>query len=195
MLGLRHEVAPADVLEVFLPGEVPEGHVVRLAREKVLKVAAFEPDALVLAADTVVVVDGDVLGKPATVDGAVEMLLRLSSRDHEVLTALALVTPGGAVHERLDRTRVTFRAFGSEEARAYAETGEPLDKAGAYGIQGLGAALVQSVSGDPYTVVGLPVSGLVRLLEQAGWRYAFGGGLDRVNSRPTPLPEIPPEAT
>jgi septum formation protein len=102
------------------------------------------------------------------------MLLTLSGRTHVVHSALALTEPGGAVHSLVASTRVTFHDFGTEIARAYVATGEPLDKAGAYGIQGRGAALVSRIEGDYYTVVGLPVTGLMTLLERAGLHYAFG---------------------
>jgi septum formation protein len=92
-----------------------------------------------------------------------------------VFSALALAVPGGGVRSRVDLARVTFRDLTPDMIRSYVETGEPLDKAGAYGIQGLGAALVQGVEGDYYAVVGLPVSGLISLLADAGWRYTFQG--------------------
>lgn len=174
MLGLAHEIRPARVSEVRRPGEAPETQVKRLAREKAVAVARDRPDALVLAGDTVVVLDGDVLGKPEDPDAAVETLLSLAGREHVVASGLALALPRGRVHARVDLARVTFRAFGRDLARMYVATGEPMDKAGAYGIQGRGAALVTRVEGDYHTVVGLPVSGLVELLSAAGWRYAFG---------------------
>jgi septum formation protein len=177
MLGLDHEVLAVDVSEEFGDGETPESHVERLAGEKAVAGSSARPQALVLAGDTVVVLDGDVLGKPAGVEEAVDTLLRLSGRTHVVYSALALVEPGGSLHSRVDHTHVTFRAFDETFARAYAETGEPLDKAGAYGIQGMGAALVSGIDGDYYTVVGLSVTGLLFLLERAGLRYSFGKGV------------------
>jgi septum formation protein len=175
MLGLAHEVLPGGVPEDQRPGETPQAHVERLAREKALRGKSERPDALVLAGDTVVVLGGEMLGKPKTPDAAVTMLLALSGRAHVVHSALALVEPGGSMHSIVSSTRVTFHAFDDEAARAYVATGEPLDKAGAYGIQGRGAALVSRIDGDYYTVVGLPMAGLMTLLERAGWRYAFGG--------------------
>lgn len=174
MLGLAHEVRSAKVSEDLIPGEGPEAHVERLAGEKASAVARERPGALVLGGDTVVVRDGQVLGKPSDPDDAVRMLLSLEGREHDVASGLALVEPGGGVHARVDVTRVTFRSFDEALARSYVATGEPLDKAGAYGIQGRGAALVHRVEGDYHTVVGLPLSVLVELLETAGWRYAFG---------------------
>jgi septum formation protein len=160
--------------ETYLPGEAPVAHTERLAREKAEAVSRRAPDALVVGGDTVVVVDGRrVLGKPGTPDEAVAMLLALAGREHEVLSAVALAGAGETV-SAVGRARVRFRAFGPDVARAYAATGEPMDKAGAYGIQGLGAALVDSIHGDYYTVVGFPVRRFLELLERKGWRYAFG---------------------
>jgi septum formation protein len=175
MLGLEHEVLPISVPEAFRPGETPDSHVERLAREKALAGAAARPGSLVIGGDTVVVLDGEVLGKPAGADEAVETLLKLGGRTHVVHSGLALAGPDGVVRADVARTRVTFGPVDRRTAEAYARTGEPLDKAGAYGIQGMGAALVSRIEGDYYTVVGLPVAGLVALLERAGWRYAFGG--------------------
>lgn len=174
MLGLDHEVIPADVDESLRPGEAARAHVERLARTKALSVAARRPNALVLGADTVVALDDEVLGKPASRDDAVATLMRLSGRQHEVHTGLALAEPNGVTAVTVSSTRVLFRSFDHAVACRYVATGEPLDKAGSYGIQELGAALVDGVEGDYYTVVGLPVAALVRLLERAGWRYDFG---------------------
>lgn len=174
ILGLEHRVRPVDVPEVAEAGESAGEYAERLARAKAAAARSGHPTALILAGDTVVVSDDEILEKPVDRDDAVAMLLRLSGRSHRVATALALADPGGAVRSRVSWTEVHFRDFGARDARAYADTGEPLDKAGAYGIQGMGGALVRAVDGDYYTVVGLPVSLLVDLLAEAGWRYAFG---------------------
>lgn len=174
MLGLEFEVDPAGILEGVLPGEGASEHVERLAREKAVRVLERRPGALVLAGDTVVELQGEILGKPGDEDEAVEMLLRLQGRAHAVHSGLALARPDGAIGSGVSTTRVTFRSFGEAEARAYAATGEPMDKAGAYGIQGFGAALVQGIEGDYFTVTGLPVPLLTELLRQAGWPYVFG---------------------
>lgn len=181
-LGLRHTVERADVDEAVIPGETPAAHVERLARAKALAVAASFPDALVLAGDTVVVSGDRILGKPESEAHAVEMLLDLSGQTHEVFSGLSLVVGQGDARRgneapcftRHDRTRVTFRTFTRDVAESYVSAGEPMDKAGAYGIQGLGAALVTSVEGDYTTVVGLSVSGLLALFDEAGWTYDFG---------------------
>jgi septum formation protein len=174
MLGLAHEVMHPDVDETLVRGESADVHVERLARAKASAVAGLRPDALVLGADTVVVLDGELLGKPASRQDAVATLLRLAGRDHMVLTGLALASPGGVVYSVVSTTRVTFRVFDEALARRYVATGEALDKAGSYGIQGLGAALIESIEGDYFTVVGFPVPELMHLLERVGWRYFFG---------------------
>jgi septum formation protein len=175
MLGLDHEVLAGVVKEDVQAGETARAHVERLARDKARRGARERPEALVLSGDTVVVLGGEILGKPTNAAAAVTMLLALSGRTHVVHTGLALAEPGGALHSLVASARVTFHAFDEEAARAYVATAEPLDKAGAYGIQGKGAALVSRIEGDYYTVVGLSVAGLMTLLERAGWRYAFGG--------------------
>ena len=175
MLGISFEVDPADIVEEVLPGEDPVAHTRRLAEEKARAVAARRPGRLVLGGDTVVVRDGTILGKPRDADRAVTMLLSLAGRAHEVVSALALAEPDGCVHAGVSRTTVWLRSFGEKEARAYVATGEPMDKAGAYAIQGAGAVLVEALEGDYFTVVGLPVPLLVGLLGAAGVPYRFGG--------------------
>jgi septum formation protein len=174
-LGLDHEVCPARIDESWTSGEEPHAHALRLAQEKARVVARTRPEALVLAADTVVALGGQVLGKPADRDDAIRLLTALSGRTHTVYSGLALATPGGSLHSGIEECRVTFRDLDLEVIRSYVATGEPFDKAGAYAIQERGAALVQRVEGDYYAVVGLPVSGLVSLLAAAGWRYTFQG--------------------
>ncbi len=173
MLGLKFTIRPAQVPETVQPEESAEAHVERLARDKATAVASAHPGAVVLGGDTVVTLDDEILGKPSGPEHAEAMLLRLSGRTHTVASGLALVHPSGDVRSGVSTTEVTFRELSSEFARAYVATGEPLDKAGAYGIQGLGAALVTEIRGDYYCVVGLPVALLLRLFEQAGWEYSF----------------------
>ena len=174
MLGIPFVIDPADIAEEVLPGESPALHTRRLAEGKARAVAPRWPGRLVLGGDTVVVRDGSILGKPRDADHAVAMLLSLAGRSHEVVSALALAEPDGCVHAGVSRTTVWLRSFDEEEARAYVATGEPMDKAGAYAIQGAGAVLVDALEGDYFTVVGLPVPLLVRLLGAAGVPYAFG---------------------
>lgn len=173
MLGADFEVLPADLDEAMREGEAPTAYAERTAREKARAILRRRPEAVILAADTIVVLDGEVLGKPRDEPDAVAMLLRLQGRSHQVDTAVAVASPGGEVRSGVERTRVDFRAFDAETAAAYAATGEPLDKAGAYGIQGYGATLVEAIHGDFFAVMGLPIVRTLRLLEEAGWRYQF----------------------
>ena len=173
MLGIQHVVQPADVDETRLPGEIPEAMAVRLAVAKASAVHVRRPDDVVLAADTVVTIDEQVLGKPDDATDAERMLALLSGRCHRVVTGVALVLPGGDVRDRYDVTHVWFRELSPELIRAYVATGEPLDKAGSYGVQGVGAVLVDRVDGDFFSVMGLPLRLVVELLEEAGRPYRF----------------------
>jgi septum formation protein len=173
LVGIRHEVHPADIDESYLPGERPAAHAERLAREKAGVVAARAPDAVTVAADTIVVIDGDVLGKPRDEAHAAEMLGRLSGREHVVITAVAAVWRGRTT-SAVEEVAVTFRTLDRREIDAYIATREPMDKAGAYGIQGFGATIVERVDGDYFAVMGLALNRLVRLLESLGLVYEFG---------------------
>lgn len=168
MLGLPVIVAAADVQEIRLPRESPSAYARRLARDK----ARAVPGALVLGADTIVVVDDDVLEKPEDSGHALVMLRRLQGRRHDVVTSVCLIA-GGTVQEAQDVTAVYFRPADDAMLRAYIATGEPMDKAGAYGIQGYGAALVERIEGDFFSVMGLPVRLVLDLLTRAGVPYAF----------------------
>lgn len=165
-LGLEFSVKPVEVDEDRLGLETPEQMVLRLA---VAKANAADVDAscLVIGSDTVVVLGDEVLCKPRDRDEAVAMLLSLSDRRHRVLTGVALRGPAG-VQTAVSATDVYFREISRDEALAYWHSGEPLDKAGAYGIQGLGGAFVESIKGSYSGVVGLPVFETVRLLQDAG---------------------------
>ncbi len=169
MLGIAVTVRPSSVPEVRLPGEMPVPYAERLAQAKAMSV----PGELVLAADTIVVAGGEVLEKPRDEADALRMLTRLSGRTHEVVTAVALAR-GRQVRVRTDRTRVTFRAMTERQLRDYIATGEPMDKAGAYGIQGYGAALVARIEGDFFGVMGLPLRLVLELLAGEGVEYRFG---------------------
>ncbi|MDZ4863608.1 MAG: Maf family protein [Gemmatimonadota bacterium] len=170
MLGIQVEVRPSHIEEVRAEEESPIGYVERLAREKARSV----PGALVLGADTTVLLEGVLLEKPTDADDAFRMLRALQGRTHEVITSVALVADG-VLRQATDITAVTFRGCSDEFLRAYIATGEPMDKAGAYGIQGYGAALVDRIEGDFFGVMGLPVRLVLRLLDEAGVRYEFGG--------------------
>ena len=136
-------------------------------------VRAARDDAIVIGSDTIVVVDGQILGKPRDADDARAMLARLSGRAHEVFTAVA-VARGDRVVETVVRVAVTFRTLAPWEIDAYVATGEPMDKAGAYGIQGYGATIVEEIAGDYFAVMGLPLVSVVKLLGEVGLRYEFG---------------------
>lgn len=175
-LGIRFEIIATEIDESYVDNEMPADHAERLAREKALTVAAAHPDATVIGSDTIVIIDEDVLGKPATETEAVQLLRRLSGRDHEVFTAVA-VARGDRVDSAIERVRVRFRNLSETECREYVDTGEPMDKAGAYGIQGFGSALVESIEGDYFAVMGLPVVRTLELLKRSGLRYVSGKGL------------------
>jgi len=173
LVGITHEVRPADIDETYLAGEKPAPHAERLARGKCAVIAEREPDALVIGSDTIVVVDGDVLGKPANDGDAAHMLRRLSGRTHMVVTAVA-VAWHGQTRSAVEEVNVTFRSLSDDDIAAYIATREPMDKAGAYGIQGYGATIVERVDGDYFAVMGLPLQLLVRVLRELGIRYTFG---------------------
>jgi septum formation protein len=168
--GIPFEVEPANVDEATRRGEAPEAYVVRVARDKARAVSRRRPDRLVLAADTTVVVDGLILGKPEGVEDAARMLRMLSGRTHEVLTGVCLAPPasGGRLPPEpsaaLSRTEVEFCDLSEDEVAWYIETGEPMDKAGAYAIQGLASRFVTRISGSYSNVVGLPVALVYQLL-------------------------------
>jgi septum formation protein len=175
LIHIDHEVRPAHVDETQRTGEAPRAYAERLARDKAQAVARQHDDAVVIGADTIVVVDGDVLGKPADAREAAAMLRRLSGRSHVVDTAVAVARDSGrVVASAVEEVDVTFRALTAEEIERYIATGEPMDKAGAYGIQGYGATIVQRVGGDYFAVMGLPLALLVRLLRDVGVVYDFG---------------------
>jgi septum formation protein len=172
LIGIAHEVMPADIDESLLPDEEPAAHAERLARAKAHTIAARQPGAVVIAADTIVVVDGDVLGKPRDAAAARAMLKRLSGRTHTVLTAIA-VARSDRTESAVEAVDVTFREVSDADIGAYIATGEPMDKAGAYGIQGFGATIVERVDGDYFSVMGLGLRRLVELLAHIGAPYGF----------------------
>lgn len=206
LIGLEFDVLPAGLDETYLPHESPPAHARRLAEEKARAIALLRPEALVVGSDTVVILDGEVLGKPADGSEALAMLMRLQGREHEVLSGVAVVSPagvasasveeeplvradaallpaglpartegGGRVASGVESVRVRFRGFDQATALEYIATGEPMDKAGAYGIQGYGATIVERVEGDYFAVMGLPIGRMIGLFRQLGWRYNFRG--------------------
>jgi septum formation protein len=171
-IGVRYQVLAVDLDERLLDGERAGDYVVRLAREKAEAAArtlGAGVDRPVLAADTAVVQDGRVLGKPSDEDDCVAILAALAGRTHEVLTGIALLC-GGAMQVARSATRVSFRAIGAAECRRYWATGEPAGKAGAYAIQGRGAVFVARIEGSHSGVMGLPLFETAALLDAAGVR-------------------------
>jgi septum formation protein len=168
-IGVRFAVVASDVPEEHERGEAPVQFVQRMARDKAVAVAACHPGAWVLAADTVVVVGDRILGKPVDAAVARSMLGLLSGCQHEVLTGVALIGPDGGLCDHVNvATRVRFRALSADEIDDYVASGEPLDKAGAYGIQGGAARFVEDVLGSYTNVVGLPLDEVRSLLDRHG---------------------------
>jgi septum formation protein len=177
-LGVAHRVAVADVDEALLPGERAADYVLRMARAKALAVRARDATLPVLAADTTVVIEGQVCGKPRDAADALAMLGRLSGRTHQVLTAVALAGAAG-VGLRLSASEVRFRALSRAECQAYWDSGEPRDKAGGYAVQGRAAAFIEHLSGSYSGVMGLPLYETAQLLAAAGialWPAGAGHG-------------------
>ncbi len=172
MLRIPFRVIAPDVDEHVLRGEKPDAYVTRLSRAKAQAVLPRAPGEVILAADTTVVLGGRIFEKPTSPAHAVEMLEQLQGRTHEVLTAVA-VAENGRLEQALDVSRVTFRPNTRGVLEEYVATGEPLDKAGAYAIQGLGAPLIERVEGDFFGVMGLPLRLALDLLAKFGRPYRF----------------------
>ncbi len=167
-IGLRFSVEAADADETLVPGLSAKNQVMRLSRIKAEAVAALHPEEpVILSADTVVVLDGRILGKPADEEDARKMLQALSGRTHHVLTGVT-VRCGRHQDTRCEETEVRFGVLSDREISAYIATGEPMDKAGAYGIQGFASVFVAGISGDYYNVMGLPLHTCAAMLRQAG---------------------------
>lgn len=164
--GIAFEVQPADIPENVLPNESGKDCAERLAREKALAVARLRPGDLVLGADTVVVVDGQLLGKPGDANDAARMLRMLSGREHLVITGVCLVA-SGKVSVASETTRVTVSELTEQAIAEYVSSGEPMDKAGAYAIQGIASRWIPRIEGDYGNVVGLPVALVWRMLRDA----------------------------
>lgn len=176
MIGVAHDVVPADIDESPLSGEAPAAHAERLALEKAAVVAARHPDAVVIGADTIVVIDDAILGKPRDDADAARMLRLLSGRTHTVYTGVAVMRHGGRERaSAVEAVPVTVRALTDAEIADYIATREPMDKAGAYGIQGFGATIVERIEGDFFAVMGLALRRLVDLLARLGMQYDFRG--------------------
>ncbi|MBI3184774.1 MAG: septum formation inhibitor Maf [Myxococcales bacterium] len=172
-LGVPFEVMAPDIDEAPRPAEPPQEYVLRVAREKAEVVASRVGPALVLGADTAVVLGDEILGKPEDPSHAAAMLRRLAARTHRVLSAVWLHGPKPA--GRVVETKVCFRALSEEEIAWYVSTGEPMDKAGAYALQGKGGALVRAIEGSASNVVGLPLAEAIELLTEASFDLPWSG--------------------
>lgn len=155
--GLQFKILPARIDETYLAGETPRAHVRRLSRDKASAIAAKHPRALVLGADTIVVIDDLVLGKPRDKKQAREMLTRLSGRRHIVFTGFTIVHPSGTCKTRVVQSSVYFKAISREEMEWYINGNEPYDKAGGYAVQGRGASFIKAIRGSYTNVIGLPL--------------------------------------
>jgi septum formation protein len=176
--GILFAVYPANIPEIPLAGESTRDCAERLAREKAQAVLRHQPGKLVLGADTIVVVDGEILGKPRDEDDAMRMLRRLSGRTHQVITGVCLVGPAlrtgnqkletGFEDTRSETTLVSMATLTDEDIHSYIASGEPMDKAGAYAIQGMASRWIPRIDGDYFNVVGLPVALVHRMLQEHG---------------------------
>lgn len=171
-IGVEFELASGNVPERPHPDEAPADYITRLARAKVIAVSRERETGLIIGADTVVVLDGQLLGKPEDEADAERMLRSLSGRWHAVMTGVALydVATGQEVAD-FDKTLVRFARLSNQEIEWYVKTGEPMDKAGAYGIQGLGGLFVDEIAGNYYNVVGLPLPLVYRLARRLGYSF------------------------
>lgn len=176
-IGLDFTIVPPEIDELRRPDETAAGYVERLAREKATTVS--DPTMASIGADTAVVHEGHILGKPAHPQEARSMLRRLQGETHEVVTGIA-VAFGGEVWSLVDATEVTMLEMTDQEIADYVDTGEPMDKAGAYALQGRGGLYVHSVRGSPFTVIGMPIHLLPRLLSRAGVAMVAGKRPDAV---------------
>ncbi|MDP4162431.1 MAG: Maf family protein [Bacillota bacterium] len=167
-LQLTFDTSTSEVDESFEEGALPEDVVIELALRKANSVFRTNPEAFVIGSDTIVTADGLILGKPQNSDEAFDMLKLLSGRKHDVYTGVTILSPVKSV-SFYEKTEVMFWELTDEEIRWYIQSGEPFDKAGSYGIQGLGSIFVKQITGDYFTVVGLPVSRTIRALKQAGY--------------------------
>ena len=171
-LRLSFTISSSEVDESFELGTPPEKVVMELAERKAKAVFNKNPDAFVIGADTIVVANHEILGKPASEAEAISMLRILSGEQHDVYTGVSIMSPD-KMTRFYEKTKVWFWELTEDEIRAYVKSGEPLDKAGAYGIQQLGSMLVKKINGDYFAVVGLPVARTVRELKKAGYQLPY----------------------
>ena len=176
-MGLEVDVIPSKVIEDFVQAESPREHVLRLAEAKARDVASQYPDRWVVAADTIVYINGIILGKPKCQEEAVEMLRRLSDQEHRVLTGFSVChLDKGLDDKETVQTAVRVKALTSAEIGWYVQTGEPFDKAGGYAIQGIGSFMIESIQGSYTNVVGLPLCELIQMLNRLGAITMADGG-------------------
>jgi septum formation protein len=181
LLGLRFEVMPSNVDEKFIKGETPRDHVLRLSEEKARMSSALHPEAWVMGADTIVIINGNVLGKPRTPDEAREMLGKLSGQIHTVFTGFTVTRKSAGILIRdAVESSVLFREVPEEEMAWYIKTQEPYDKAGGYAVQGMGAFFIKEIHGSYTNVMGLPLCEVVDVLKRIG-AIDFTGGSDGIN--------------
>ena len=173
LVGIPHRVRPADIDESVLDGEQPLDYCKRLAERKAAIIALHHAGAVVVGADTIVICDDEILGKPVNEADAAAMLSKLSGRTHIVLTAIA-ITFKGQTRSAVEKVAVTFLPLSDDAIHAYVRTGEPMDKAGAYGIQGFGATNIERIDGDYFAVMGLPLARMIALLRELGLSYNYG---------------------
>jgi septum formation protein len=177
-VGLDFDVIPSEIEEDFIPGEPPDQHVIRLAKEKALEVGRRYPDRWVIAADTIVYADGAILGKPGNRDEALRMLRALSGQEHWVLTGFSVhhLSKGKGEAEAV-QTAVKVKPLSPMEMEWYIQTGEPFDKAGGYAIQGVGSFMIESIRGSYTNVVGLPLCELIQMLTRLRAIKISSGGI------------------
>ena len=168
-MGIEFDVIPSGINEDFLNGETPRDHVLRLSKEKSSAVSRNNPDAWVLGADTVVIIDGEVIGKPGTQNEARAMLARLSGREHQVITGFTIVNKSADVMiTDAVESFVIFKEISEDEMDWYVKTKEPYDKAGGYAVQGMAAFFIREIRGSYTNVVGLPLTEVVTALKRVG---------------------------
>jgi len=183
LLGLRFEIMPSKVEEVFMVGETPREHVLRLSEEKAEKAALLHPDAWVMGADTIVIINGEILGKPRTHNEAKDMLGKLSGRIHTVFTGFTVIRRNAQILIRdAIESAVRFRDIREDEMAWYIKSEEPYDKAGGYAVQGMGAFFIREIHGSYTNVMGLPLCEVVDVLKDVG-AIDFTGGIHGVISQ------------
>ena len=169
LVGLNFEIKPSNAKEIILKGETPGEHVLRLSEEKAVSISIHNPDAWVLGADTIVIINGEVLGKPASADEAREMLRKLSGRKHTVITGFCIVRQStGIIVRNTVESSVVFKEISEDEIDWYVRKKEPYDKAGGYAVQGIGAFFIKEIHGSYTNVIGLPLCEVMEALKKIG---------------------------